>query len=199
MFIVFSPAWKETSGWNALNESPHLTKHWLLSQKSDPHFYCEGTQHRRRGRYRIAIFLQNTNARKRWPVTDEIIEELKAAFSLNSDEDGSEMPSDSAGIGSEVSESRTKKKLWKATKEEGSHKRKNDMPREEKSKSNPMKDSKGDKSKRCEKRTKKNKRRKTCRGWRSEADGNSVEHLWWDGELMMSDKTQILLVEMQYV
>lgn len=96
MFIVFIPAWKETTGWKALNDSPHLTKQLLLSQKTDPHFYCEGTQHRRRGRYRIAtfdtsvFFLQNSKARDKWPVTEEIVEELTMAFRRNPDEDGSQ-------------------------------------------------------------------------------------------------------------
>ena len=57
MFIIFIPAWKETNGWNALNTSSFLSKHIFLSQKDDPHFYCEGTQHRRsKARYRIASF-----------------------------------------------------------------------------------------------------------------------------------------------
>jgi len=86
MFIVFIPAWKDTSGWKALKESSYLTRHLLLSQKSDAHYYCEGTQHRRRGRFRIAtfdtsvFFLQNSKARDRWPVTDEILQDLTSAF-----------------------------------------------------------------------------------------------------------------------
>jgi hypothetical protein len=51
MFVVFVPAWKETPGWNLLNDSPHLTKHVSLSQST--HYYCEGTQHRRKDRYRF--------------------------------------------------------------------------------------------------------------------------------------------------
>ena len=91
MFVVFIPAWSETQGWRALSGSAHLSKHVLLGQKTDPHFYCEGTQHRRTGRYRIAsfdtsvFFLQNAAARTKWPVTDDIVEELKAAFRRNPD------------------------------------------------------------------------------------------------------------------
>ena len=48
MFIIFVPAWKESSGWKTLVSSPYLTKHVLLSQKDDVHYYAEGTQHRRR-------------------------------------------------------------------------------------------------------------------------------------------------------
>eukprot|EP00978_Attheya_sp_CCMP212_P001482 scaffold3127_cov52-Attheya_sp.AAC.2 len=89
MFIVFIPAWKETAGWKALEASPHLTLHVLLSQEQNPHYYCEGTQHRRKkSRHRIAsfdtsvFFLQNALARTKWPVTNDTIDKLKHAFSL---------------------------------------------------------------------------------------------------------------------
>ena len=128
MFIVFIPAWKETTGWKALNVSPHLTKHLLLSQKTDPHFYCEGTQHRRRGRYRIAtfdtsvFFLQNSKARDKWPVTDEIVEELTMAFRRNPDEDGSEKANERAAavaVGAKANdEPRSKKKKKKEFRKE---------------------------------------------------------------------------------
>lgn len=87
MFVVFVPAWKETPGWNLLNDSPHLTKHVSLSQSS--HFYCEGTQHRRKDRYRVAsfdtsvFFLQNEAARAKWNVLDSHIADLKSAFSMD--------------------------------------------------------------------------------------------------------------------
>ena len=123
MFIIFIPAWKETTGWKALNDSPHLTKHLLLSQKTDPHFYCEGTQHRRRGRYRIAtfdtsvFFLQNSKARDKWPVTDEIVEELTMAFRRNPDEGGREKTDEGAAavaVGSKANDGpRSKKKRKK--------------------------------------------------------------------------------------
>ena len=130
MFIIFIPAWKETNGWNALNTSSFLSRHVFLSQKNDPHFYCEGTQHRRsKARYRIAsfdtvsyqefehkipslrtqshlvllksltifsnlfnqllqsvFFLQNKQAKLKWPVTNDAIDELKLAFSINPEE-----------------------------------------------------------------------------------------------------------------
>jgi len=94
MFIVFVPAWKDSEGWKLLNSSPFLSHHLFLSQKNDPHYYCEGTQHRRMtGRYRIAsfdtsvFFLQNSLAKVKWPITDEAIQDLKAAFtSIPSDD-----------------------------------------------------------------------------------------------------------------
>ncbi len=94
MFIVFIPAWTYSEGWQTLAQSSLLSRSILLSQKDHPHYYCEGTQHRRlKDRYRVAsfdtsvFFLQNDKARKKWPVTDEIINEVKIAFATNPDEE----------------------------------------------------------------------------------------------------------------
>ena len=87
MFLVFVPSWKETTGWNLLHDSPYVTKHVSLSQSS--HCYAEGTQHRRKDRYRVAsfdtcvFFLQNEAAERKWPITDSQIAELKAAFQMD--------------------------------------------------------------------------------------------------------------------
>jgi len=93
MFIIFIPAWIESTGWQTISKSSLLTKSVLLSQKDDPHYYCEGTQHRRlKERYRLAsfdtsiFFLQNDAAKMKWPVTDTCINELKDAFASNPDE-----------------------------------------------------------------------------------------------------------------
>ena len=95
MFVIFVPAWSESVGWKTLSSSPHLTKHTLLSQKDDVHYYSEGTQHRRTldngGSYRIAsfdtsvFFLQNEAAKKKWPLLEDSDDEtlLKAAFAMN--------------------------------------------------------------------------------------------------------------------
>jgi len=95
MFVIFVPAWSESIGWKTLSSSPHLTKHILLSQKDDIHYYSEGTQHRRTldngGPYRIAsfdtsvFFLQNEAAKKKWPLLEDSDDEtrLKAAFAMN--------------------------------------------------------------------------------------------------------------------
>jgi len=89
-FVVFVPAWKDTPGWNLLDESPFLTKHVSLSQSS--HYYCEGTQHRRKDRYRVAsfdtsvFFLQNKAAAAKWEISDSQIKELKSAFSMDPNE-----------------------------------------------------------------------------------------------------------------
>lgn len=92
MFVVFVPAWKETAGWILLNESPYLTRSISLLQSS--HYYCEGTQHRRRDRYRVAsfdtsvFFLQNEAARTKWSITKSQIEDLKIAFSVDPSKGG---------------------------------------------------------------------------------------------------------------
>ena len=81
MFVVFVPAWKDSPGWNALTSCPYLTRHVVLSQKADKHYYAEGTQHRRKGggggagrlggRHRVAsfntsvFFMQNAAAKRR--------------------------------------------------------------------------------------------------------------------------------------
>jgi hypothetical protein len=85
MFVVFVPTWKDTPGWNLLNESTFLSKHLSLTQSS--HYYCEGTQHRRKDRYRVASFdtsvfiLQNKEAASKWMVEGSHVDDLKAAFS----------------------------------------------------------------------------------------------------------------------
>ena len=93
MFIVFVPAWTESKGWKLLNSATSLVHHLFLSQKDDPHYYCEGTQHRRlKERYRIAsfdtsvFFLQNAAAKAKWPITERTLSELKQAFGTNPDE-----------------------------------------------------------------------------------------------------------------
>eukprot|EP00494_Astrolonche_serrata_P013527 UN13649 len=51
-FIVFVPDWKKTDGWKLLTQKAN--KYISIPQKS--HGYCEGSQHRRDTRYRIASF-----------------------------------------------------------------------------------------------------------------------------------------------
>ncbi|KAI2513234.1 Phosphorylated CTD interacting factor 1 WW domain [Fragilaria crotonensis] len=87
MFIVFIPAWNETSGWKALRESPHLQRYVLVDQSA--HYYTEGTQHRRKASKRIAsfntsvFFLQNDAGKKKWIIDSSHVEELKLAFALD--------------------------------------------------------------------------------------------------------------------
>lgn len=96
MFVVFVPTWKETSEWNLLMNSLYLRKHVMISQAS--HFYCEGTQHRRKDRYRVAsfdtsvFFLQNDAACRKWPITDVHIADLKAAFQIDPEQVAIELP-----------------------------------------------------------------------------------------------------------
>jgi len=114
MFVVFVPAWSKCSGWKMLSSSSYLTKHVLLSQKEDVHYYAEGTQHRRKlhrssdrashgndigkAGHRIAsfdtsvFFLQNDAAKSKWPIVGEDQKLLKNAFAMipTSDDEESE-------------------------------------------------------------------------------------------------------------
>lgn len=102
-FVIFVPAWAESSGWQSLMSSPFLAKHCIIDQKN--HYYAEGTQHRRsqresnakdgggKGNYRIAsfdtsvFFLQNAVAKKKWPLDDKVQVGLEKAFALTEDEE----------------------------------------------------------------------------------------------------------------
>lgn len=83
-FIIIIPAWKDTPGWKQLNSSRYNQKHVLIPQKD--HGYCEGKQHIRKTRWRIAsfdtsvFFWQNSKATNKWKITDKAIEDLKTAF-----------------------------------------------------------------------------------------------------------------------
>ena len=61
MFIVFIPAWTYCTGWQALSQSPLLTKSILLSQKDNPHYYCEGTQLEQVETYKVLGFQLQSN------------------------------------------------------------------------------------------------------------------------------------------
>lgn len=83
-FIIIIPAWKDTPGWKQLNSSRYNQKHVLIPQKD--HGYCEGKQHIRKTRWRIAsfdtsiFFWQNSKAMNKWKITNLAIEDLKTAF-----------------------------------------------------------------------------------------------------------------------
>mmetsp|Transcript_18839 Transcript_18839/g.38899 ORF Transcript_18839/g.38899 Transcript_18839/m.38899 type:complete len:175 (+) Transcript_18839:1-525(+) len=91
-------------------KSSFLSKHILLSQKDDVHYYAEGTQHRRRTTkptdpgtenannienvrkgttHRIAsfdtsvFFFQNDFGKRKWLITDDDENLLKSAFSMH--------------------------------------------------------------------------------------------------------------------
>jgi len=84
MFVVFVPAWSETSGWKALEGSSYLGHCEIMSQES--HYYAEGTQHRRKDRFRMAsfdtsvFFLQNEAAKINWPIMEQRVAKLREAF-----------------------------------------------------------------------------------------------------------------------
>jgi hypothetical protein len=87
MFVVFVPAWTETSGWKALRESLHCQEYVLVDQSA--HYYTEGTQHRRKASKRIAsfhtsiFFLQNETGKRKWEIDTSQVDELKRAFALD--------------------------------------------------------------------------------------------------------------------
>ena len=84
-FVVIIPEWDHTTGWNTLKNSKYLRNHIVIQQRD--HGYTEGAQHLlNKSRFRIATFntsvfiLQNKRGKKKWPITDEFIEELKNSF-----------------------------------------------------------------------------------------------------------------------
>jgi phosphorylated CTD-interacting factor 1 len=95
LFIVFVPAWVDTSSWKALKESKHLQKYVLLDQSS--HYYAEGTQHRRKTAKRVAsfdtsiFFLQNEAGKEHWKIQDSHIEDLKQAFMNDPEEEAEDV------------------------------------------------------------------------------------------------------------
>ncbi|CAM9597129.1 unnamed protein product [Scytosiphon promiscuus] len=94
-FVVIIPCWKDSAGWIRLRDSAFLSKHFKLDQKD--HGYCEGKQHLRRNRYRLAsfhtsvFFLQTEAARQQQgPRTlQQACQELQQAFALRQEADGS--------------------------------------------------------------------------------------------------------------
>ena len=83
-FVVIVPTWSDTPGHGALESAAHL-KHQIQINQAD-HGYVEGKQALRKTRYRVASFhtsifwLQSSAGASRWPVTDESVEALRAAF-----------------------------------------------------------------------------------------------------------------------
>lgn len=83
-FVIVVPAWPHTPGWQQLRASRFTQHHVRIPQKA--HGYCEGKQHVRRTRWRVAsfdtsvFFWQNARAAAAWPVTALAVSELKTAF-----------------------------------------------------------------------------------------------------------------------
>ena len=84
MFVVFVPVWADSPGYQALLELECLSEHQVF--KAGKHWYAEGTQHRRKESFRVAsfdtsvFFYQNSAAKKRWPISEQFVAALKAAF-----------------------------------------------------------------------------------------------------------------------
>ncbi|CAM9678153.1 unnamed protein product, partial [Hapterophycus canaliculatus] len=94
-FVVVIPCWEDSAGWMRLRDSAFLSKHFKLDQKD--HGYCEGKQHLRRNRYRLAsfhtsvFFLQTEAARQQQGARtlEQACQELQRAFALRQENGGS--------------------------------------------------------------------------------------------------------------
>ena len=86
-FVVVVPAWRDVPFWAALEGSKHRRGDTLVVPAAE-HGFCDGAQHCRppAERHRVSsydtgvFFLQTTNGARRWPVTDEVTNSLKAAM-----------------------------------------------------------------------------------------------------------------------
>ncbi|CAM9597240.1 unnamed protein product [Pylaiella littoralis] len=104
-FVVIVPCWEDSAGWKRLRDSVFLSKHIKLDQKD--HGYCEGKQHLRRNRYRLAsfhtsvFFLQTKAARQQQAegTLEHACRELERAFDLRQEGDGSSGGGDGGGDG----------------------------------------------------------------------------------------------------
>lgn len=129
-FIVVVPCWTASRGWKALSGAPK--QHWVrllyiphhtpslaplppaaessycrhhLRLGQEEHGYCEGKQHARPTRYRIAsfdtsvFFLFNAAAAARWPVAAEALEELREAFRSRQRDEAELLAAEGAGRG----------------------------------------------------------------------------------------------------
>lgn len=94
LFIIFIPKWEHTVGYERVKQSKYCQHVMHLSQKKDAHYYCEGTQHRRKTRYRIAsfdtsiLFLMNEAAKQKWNISSDIFQDIKRAFQKIPEEQG---------------------------------------------------------------------------------------------------------------
>lgn len=84
MFIFLIPSWKHAGEFEKLKSCSYLSH--MLQLKEMEHVYFSGSQHRDTQLYRLAsfnatlYFLQNSEAHIQYPVTEEKLARLKAAF-----------------------------------------------------------------------------------------------------------------------
>lgn len=83
-FVVMVPRWTDNEGWKAMSSSRFRRETVELSRRR--HGYCEGLQHSRPTRYRIApcdtsVFVLQTDAGYRtWPPSASVVKEIREAF-----------------------------------------------------------------------------------------------------------------------
>jgi len=83
-FVVMIPRWDDCKGWSSMSSSSFLRANLLLRRRD--HGYCEGRQHARPTRYRIApcdtsvFILQNSRGFEKWPPTESKAKFILEAF-----------------------------------------------------------------------------------------------------------------------
>ena len=84
MFVVVWPGWDDTPGYALLMASPCMRR--LVVLEKGEHTYKEGYQHRSGVAYRssqaksFVFFMQTEEASKKWPVTEDRVQEFTARF-----------------------------------------------------------------------------------------------------------------------
>ena len=83
-FVVMIPRWEHCKGWSSMSSSSFLRANLLLRRRD--HGYCEGRQHARPTRYRIApcdtsvFILQSSMGLEKWPPTESKAKSIVEAF-----------------------------------------------------------------------------------------------------------------------
>jgi hypothetical protein len=83
-FSIIVPRWPEVVAWKRVQQSKFRKGGFTV--KATDHGFCNGAQHESKDRYRPSsfdtevVFLQNPSGATRWPVTAELEDELRNAF-----------------------------------------------------------------------------------------------------------------------
>jgi phosphorylated CTD-interacting factor 1 len=93
-FIIFAPAWIDDPHWKLLTTAKYYTYNCIIP--SSDHTYCDGAFHKQpkvldesnASKYRPApfdtgiVWFQNKLATSKWPITKEVEEDIRKAFSV---------------------------------------------------------------------------------------------------------------------
>lgn len=83
-FAIFVPAWKKVACWDQLGRSQWL-RGKIIEIAAHEHAFCDGAQHKAASHYRpssfdtAVAFLQNDAGARRWPVTPQFLDDLRAS------------------------------------------------------------------------------------------------------------------------